>query len=100
MWTKSGSLAFFIVVCCALLSTSAPASAAFRFCSAPFAPTTYINKPSKPYCAASRSCERWEVDAYEAEVDRYFDKLRDYLADVDRYRSEAYDYAKCMADLD
>ena len=54
----------------------------------------------KPYCAASRSCEQWQVDSYRNEVDRYFDHLKTYLADVDSYRKKAYEYASCMAELD
>jgi hypothetical protein len=83
------------------LSTSQPAFAAYSFCSEPRAPSlSFITKPSKPYCATMRNCEQWEVDSYRSNVKRYFDRLQEYLADVESYQKEAYEYAKCMADLD
>jgi len=86
--------------CALMLPASQPAQAAFGYCSQPQAPTVFVRKPSKPYCATDRSCEQWEVDSYKSEVDRYFRSLKAYLAEVDTYSEEAYAYAKCMADLD
>ena len=85
---------------CLVAVSSSPAVAAYGFCMEPRAPSVYITKPMKPYCAASRSCEQWQVDSYKNEIDRYFDNLKTYLADVDRYRKKAYEYASCMAELD
>lgn len=88
------------LVCALPLSASQPAIAAYGFCSQPTAPSPFLRKPSKPFCANDRSCERWEVDSYRNDVDRYFRSLKSYIADVDSYYSEAYSYAKCMSDLD
>jgi hypothetical protein len=82
------------------ITTSEPAAAAFGFCVQPTAPTAFLRKPTKPFCAADRNCDRWEVDNYQNEIDRYFRSLKAYLADVDSYRDDAYAYAKCMAELD
>ena len=74
-------------------------SAAAAFCFAPNAPMIFVTKPTKPFCATDRSCEDWQVRSYQNDVDRYFDKLKQYLRDVENYRTEAYEYAKCMAEL-
>ena len=79
---------------------SVPAQAGYGFCLEPRAPSLFASRPSKPYCAISRSCEQWQVDSYNSEVNRYFDALKNYLVDVDSYRKKAYEYAECMADLD
>lgn len=77
------------------------ADAMLRFCSQPMAPSLgYISKPSKPYCAATRTCSEWEVSSYKSEVESYFRKLRRYAEEVDTYYTEAGAYVKCMADLD
>jgi hypothetical protein len=83
-----------------VVPASQPAQAAFGFCTQPSAPTVFLRKPSKPYCAMDRSCEQWEVDSYKLEIDRYFRSLKNYLTEVDTYREDAYTYAKCMAELD
>jgi hypothetical protein len=79
---------------------SSSASASFSYCSKPYAPSDYISKPSKPFCATMRNCSDWEIRSYKSDVENYFRKLRAYLVDVDQYYENAYDYAKCMADLD
>jgi hypothetical protein len=90
-----------IVFCSALaLSTSVPASAGFGYCSQPIAPSAYLSKPTKPYCAVDRSCDEWQDQMYKDDIDRYFVSLKKYLAEVDAYRDDAYTYAKCMADFD
>lgn len=89
-----------LVGCALAMPASQPAQAALAYCSEPDAPSVYIRKPMKPFCASSRSCSSWEVTNYKNDVDRYFRSLKSYLADVDTYYEEAYDYAKCMADLD
>ena len=76
------------------------ASAAYSFCYEPTAPSAFLRKPTKPYCAINRSCSDWEVNSYRNEVDRYFRNLREYADDVDRYYSEAADYVACMSKLD
>jgi hypothetical protein len=71
------------------------------YCSQPMAPMLSIySKPNKPFCVATRSCSQWDVDNYRNEIDSYYVKLKRYLADVDAFSAQAYDYAKCMADLD
>lgn len=76
------------------------ASAAYRFCSQPMAPSAYLRKPTKPFCASNRSCSEWEVSSYRDEVDRYFRKLKTYADEVESYYSEATDYVSCMSKLD
>lgn len=76
------------------------AHAAFGYCSQPIAPSVRISKPTKPYCAVLGKCSDWEIEAYRDDLERYFEKLKKYIADVDTYSDEAYAYAKCMADLD
>lgn len=63
------------------------------------APSTFLVKPNKPYCATSRNCSDWEVQNYRNEIDRYFDNLRRYAQEVDQYYSDAGDYISCMTDL-
>ena len=79
---------------------SSSATASFAYCSKPYAPSDYFSKPSKPFCATMRNCSDWEVQSYKSDVESYFRKLKAYLVDVDQYYEDAYDYAKCMADLD
>lgn len=76
------------------------ARAAYGYCSQPIAPTAFLRKPTKPYCATNRSCSEWEVSSYRDEVDRYFRNLREYAADVDSFYSDASDYVTCMGKLD
>ncbi len=76
------------------------ASAAYRFCQQPMAPSIYLRKPTKPYCAISRTCSEWEVSNYRSELDKYFRKLRSYAEEVDNYYSNATDYVACMSKLD
>jgi hypothetical protein len=83
-----------------LTVNSAPVQAAFGYCSQPMAPSVFLSKPSKPYCAISRNCSEWDVQMYRNEIDRYFDSLRRYASQVDDYYSDAQTYISCMADLD
>jgi hypothetical protein len=77
------------------------ADAMLRYCSQPMAPSLgFISKPSKPYCAATRTCSDWDVSSYKSDVEQYFRKLKRYAEEVDTYYVEAGDYVKCMADLD
>jgi hypothetical protein len=78
-------------------STSASAS----FCLEPRAPSAmFVRKPTKPYCAASRSCSEWDVNSYKAEVKRYYDQLEEYAASVTTFHKNAVEYVECMANLD
>jgi hypothetical protein len=89
-------------MCLALaVSSAAPsANAAFGFCSQPMAPTAYLSKPRKPFCATDRSCEQWEVDMYRNRVRDYYSNLRQYANEVDQFYRDAADYVDCMSDLD
>jgi hypothetical protein len=89
----------FVTLAFATTSTSTLGTS-MSYCSKPFAPSEFLMKPNKPYCAINRSCSQWEVDSYKREVEDYFAKLKQYLVKVDRYYDEAYKYAKCMAELD
>jgi hypothetical protein len=82
-----------------IMGLTSPAAASF--CLEPRAPSgLFIRKPTKPYCAASRSCDEWEVSSYKAEVKRYYQQLEDYASSVDTFRKKAAEYVECMADLD
>lgn len=84
------------------LATFATSAATAGICFEPRAPSIgFLTQPRKLYChSTSTGCSQWEIDAYRRDVQRYFDSLREYVANVDKYRKAAYDYAKCMADLD
>ena len=75
------------------------AGAAYSYCMEPRAPSLFLTKPTKPYCAASRSCTEWEVSSYRREVESYYRDLEAYAADVDKYYKRAQEYVTCMADL-
>lgn len=83
-----------------ILSIGPANAAASSYCSEPRAPSMYISKPSKPYCASSRSCSSWEVSSYKSSVERYYQELEDYADGVNRYVRQANDYIECMSDLD
>lgn len=84
------------------MSVSSSAAGAYSFCLEPRAPSlTFLTKPSKPYCAMSRSgCKQWEIDMYRLELEQYVNRLQEYLDDVEKYRKKAYEYAQCMAKPD
>jgi hypothetical protein len=82
------------------LVSSQPAQAALGFCTQPYAPTIFLRKPDKPFCAISRSCTELDVQNYRDDIDRYFDRLKQYAGQVDDYYNDARTYIKCMADLD
>lgn len=76
------------------------ATGAYSYCSEPRAPSIYLSKPTKPFCATTRNCEQWQVDMYRNEVRSYYNDLETYADDVDRYYRNAADYVECMSDLD
>ena len=83
----------------AAATLTAPVSASI--CFEPRAPSTmFLRKPTKPYCAQSRSCEQWEVDSYKSEVRRYYQQLDEYASSVNKFQKQAAEYVQCMADLD
>lgn len=86
-----------IIAVAALVATLplGPAAAQYSYCSQPSAPTAYLRKPDKPFCAASRSCEDYKVSAYRNDVETYFRKLKRYAEEVDTFHSEASDYVEC-----
>lgn len=74
---------------------------ASAFCLEPRRPSSmFVTKPSKPYCAVSRSCEQYEIDSYRSDVKRYYDQLREYADSVDRFYKQAAEYIECMSKLD
>ena len=97
LWLTRG--AFQVVAVTLMLMVGGSVRAGYSMCIQPHAPDLFIVKPSKPFCAATRSCSSFDVSNYQDDVDRYYKKLKAYLADVDQFQSEAYDYAKCMADI-
>ena len=93
-------LALMSVVILLPLTATRAATVGTSFCMEPRAPSLYIVKPTRPFCAASRSCSEFEVSSYKRSVDSYFSELRQYVSDVDRFSKKAYEYAQCMTDLD
>ncbi len=81
------------------MAASHPAEAA-GFCFEPRAPTLYVSKPTKPFCAVRRECSQWKVDSYKSELERYFNSLVQYRVELDKYYKNAYEYIECMAELD
>lgn len=79
---------------------AAPEAHASSYCSQPMAPTTFLVKPMKPYCAWSKSCSQFEVDSYRNDVNRHFEQLKRYSREVNDFYSGASDYIECMAQLD
>ena len=70
-------------------------------CIEPRAPSAlFMRKPSKLYCAQSRSCSEWEVGSYKADVRRYYQELEEYASSANAFRKQAAEYIECMADLD
>ena len=90
-----------IIAAAALLSALpiGPASAQYSYCSQPMAPSGYLSKPSKPFCATMRNCSDFEVTAYKNDVERYFNQLKRYANEVEEYYSAAADYVQCMSKL-
>ena len=84
----------------AATTSSVPAGAALSYCSAPMAPSMYLRKPMRPFCAASRDCSASEVGLYRSEVERYFRSLRRYAQEVDAFYTDSATYIECMSDLD
>jgi hypothetical protein len=82
------------------LVNSSAAGAALGFCYEPSAPSTFLRKPQKPYCAITTSCSSWQVNSYRSDIESYFRKLRTYAEEVDTYYSDASDYVQCMSKLD
>jgi hypothetical protein len=92
--------AVILVATSSMMASSTPAQAALRFCSAPYAPTAFLRKPSKPYCAITQDCDELDVQMYQNEISRYFKALKKYAQDVDEYYENAAKYVKCMSELD
>ncbi|MDR7029824.1 hypothetical protein [Rhizobium rosettiformans] len=78
--------------------------------SPPEGPSSY-SKPSVPYCLSSyrfsgeHTCEQWEIDSYQRDVEEYVDKLQVYMneaAEVARqaatFAEEVETYARCEAE--
>jgi len=81
-----------------LAAFAAPSPALASFCMQPSAPSIYISKPMKPFCAPR--CSEWDVQMYRDEIDRYYRRLKDYAREVEDYYHQAGDYIECMAKLD
>jgi hypothetical protein len=98
MRVKTRALAITLVATAGL--SVGPASAMQRYCAAPLAPMAMLRKPMRPACAASQSCNSWEVDSYRSDVATYFRRLRAYSAEVDDFYNRASDFIDCMSRLD
>jgi hypothetical protein len=79
---------------------STPTEAISSFCMAPRSPTFYDSKPTKPFCAALKSCTQYDVDHYKRDVANYFNNLRTYADEVDRHYKKQSEYIECLSDLD
>ena len=82
------------------LAADSAGATAQSFCMQPTAPTAYISRPNRPFCAAARNCSSFDVDMYRGEVQRYFERLRRYANEVDEFHSSAATYIECMSRLD
>jgi hypothetical protein len=105
-----------ILVASALLVQALSPDIAFAFCfepsfteSPPDPPGTY-ERPDVPFClsdyswSGQHSCDSWELDSYEADVEAYVGKLSRYADEAAgfansaaNFASEAFAYAKCEA---
>ena len=94
------TLAVCTAICASMMGSSTPVQASFGFCSQPMAPTVFLRKPSKPFCAARRNCTDVDVQMYRNEIDSYFRSLKNYANEVESYYADAAQYVKCMSDLD
>jgi hypothetical protein len=79
---------------------SSSAQALQGYCVEPRAPTAYLHRPARPFCASNGGCEEWEISSYRSAVQRYFADIEQYARDVDRYYSQAAQYVECMSRLD
>ena len=74
----------------------------------PDPPSTYLRptKPSVPYCVNTYSnthtCDQWEIDSYNNDLERYKNdvedyirKLKGYVREANSFASETVDYANC-----
>lgn len=92
-------LAFAVVLTSTLTVSSAEAMLQ-RYCAQPTAPTTYLGKPTRPFCAAMRTCSDVEVSSYRADIARYFQRLRSYAQEAEDFYQQAGNYMECMSRLD
>lgn len=69
------------------------------FCVEPTPPFSKPNKPTTPYCVNewdnTHTCEQWELDSFNREVEIYNRNVEIYINDLESYVSEAADYASC-----
>lgn len=78
--------------------------------SVPSSPSSFT-RPSVPYCLSSyrfsgeHTCDQWEIDAYQRDVNEYVEQLQQYMneaAEVARkaasFAEEAGEYARCEAE--
>lgn len=58
--------------------------------------------PTKPMCF--QGCDRWQIDAYNNDVEnynqkikRYFEEIQEYADNVDKFYKKAVEYIECMS---
>lgn len=69
------------------------------YCSEPSPPFTKPQKPNTPYCVNewtnSHTCDDWQVDSYNRELEAYNRDVERYINDLQVYVSNAANYAQC-----
>ena len=59
------------------------------------------DKPMLPYCvneySGTHTCQGWEIDMYNSDVERYNNEVEQFIADLNNYIDEAVEYAQCLA---
>jgi hypothetical protein len=104
----SGPLSIMFLVLLSTKSLAYSSEASFSG-SEPDAPGSYT-EPNVPYCleeykwSGKHTCEEYEIQSHQNDVDEYMRKLRDYLSEVDDFTSlassfaaDAAEWAKCKA---
>ena len=90
----------FIAALAFILATTSADAMVQRLCMQPSAPTTFLRKPTRPYCATTQSCSSFEVSSYRSDVEQYFRRLRMYAQEVEDFYQQAATYVECMSHLD
>lgn len=85
------------------------ATSALAFCFEPSfserSPSGPFSKPDVPYCLSGygysreHTCEAWEIQSYQDEVDRHIRDLQTYSDEASDFANEAIDYANAVTEF-
>ena len=68
-------------------------------------PSGPFSKPSVPYCLSGygysreHTCDAWEIQSYQDELDRYIRDLQSYSNEASEFANEAIDYANAVTEF-